>query len=50
MISDARPFLDDAPWLALAPGLALCVVLVAVNLLGDGLRQTLDPRLLRRAA
>jgi peptide/nickel transport system permease protein len=50
MISDARPFLDDAPWLALAPGIALCVVLVAVNLLGDGLRQTLDPRLLRRAA
>ena len=50
MISDARPFLDDAPWMALAPGLALCIVLVAVNLLGDGLRQTLDPRLMRRAA
>jgi peptide/nickel transport system permease protein len=50
MISDARPFLDDAPWMALAPGLALCVVLIAINLLGDGLRQALDPRLLRRAA
>jgi peptide/nickel transport system permease protein len=50
MISDARPFLDDAPWIAIAPGLALCVVLIAVNLLGDGLRQVLDPRLLHRAA
>jgi peptide/nickel transport system permease protein len=50
MISDARPFLDDAPWAAIAPGLALCVVLISINLLGDGLRQALDPRLLRRAA
>jgi peptide/nickel transport system permease protein len=50
MISDARPFLDDAPWIAVAPGLALCTVLIAINLLGDGLREVLDPRLLRRAA
>jgi peptide/nickel transport system permease protein len=48
MIAEARPFLDQAPWIALGPGLALCILLVGINLFGDGLRQVLDPRLLRR--
>jgi peptide/nickel transport system permease protein len=50
MISEARPFVDSAPWIALAPGLAMCVTVIGVNLLGDGLRELLDPRMLKRAA
>ena len=45
MISEARPFVDAAPWVAMAPGLAMCLTVVGVNLLGDGLRELLDPRL-----
>jgi len=44
MISEARTFLDQAPWIALAPGAAMCVTVVAVILIGDGLRERLDPR------
>jgi len=43
MISDSRQFLDQAPWIGLAPGLCLCVLLVTVNLVGEGLRVRLDP-------
>ena len=45
MISEARAFVERAPWIALAPGIAMCVTVVGVNLLGDGLRQLLDPRM-----
>ena len=45
MIAEARPFIDQAPWIAFAPGLAMCVTVIGVNLLGDGLREALDPRL-----
>jgi peptide/nickel transport system permease protein len=45
MVSEARPFVDSAPWIALAPGLAMCVTVIGVNLLGDGLREMLDPRM-----
>jgi peptide/nickel transport system permease protein len=48
MISEARPFLDAAPWLALAPGIAICITVIGVNLFGDGLRELLDPRLRHR--
>jgi peptide/nickel transport system permease protein len=44
MISQARGFLGRAPWIALAPGFAMSLTVVAVNLAGDGLRQYLDPR------
>jgi peptide/nickel transport system permease protein len=44
MISQARGFLGQAPWIALTPGFAMCVTVVGVNLLGDGLREYLDPR------
>jgi peptide/nickel transport system permease protein len=50
MISEARSFLDRAPWIALAPGIAMCVLVIGINLLGDGLRETLDPRLRHRLA
>lgn len=45
MVSEARPFVDSAPWIALAPGLAMCLTVIGVNLLGDGLREALDPRM-----
>ena len=47
MIAEARPFIDTAPWVALAPGVVLCITVIAVNLVGDGLREVLDPRLRR---
>jgi len=48
MISEARSFLDRAPWIALAPGLAMCLLVVGINLIGDGARERLDPRLKAR--
>jgi peptide/nickel transport system permease protein len=48
MIAQSRLFLSRAPWTIFAPGIALALVVLAVNLLGDGLRDRLDPRLARR--
>jgi len=45
MIAGSRPFIDQAPWIGLAPGIVLCILLIAINLLGEGLREFLDPRL-----
>ena len=45
MIAESRPFISEAPWIGLAPGLCLCVLLIAVNIVGEGLRDLLDPRL-----
>jgi peptide/nickel transport system permease protein len=47
MIGEARAFVETAPWVATAPGLAMCLTVVGVNLLGDGLREVLDPRITR---
>lgn len=49
MISEARAFINQAPWIALFPGAAMCLTVIAVNLVGDGLRELLDPRLSRGA-
>src|SRR5215831_6782098 len=49
MISESREFLPEAWWYALAPGLAIFLVVMGFNLLGDGLRDVLDPRI-RRAS
>ena len=48
MIASNRVFLARAPWTIFCPGLCLALVVLAVNLLGDGLRDRLDPRLARR--
>lgn len=48
MLNSAQRFLDPAPWLAIAPGLAIFTVVLAFNLVGDGLRDALDPRADRR--
>jgi peptide/nickel transport system permease protein len=45
MLSDSRDYFADAPWLAIAPGLAISLSLLGVNLLGDALRDLLDPRM-----
>jgi peptide/nickel transport system permease protein len=37
--------MEQAPWLAFAPGAAIFATVLAFNLFGDGLRQALDPRL-----
>jgi peptide/nickel transport system permease protein len=50
MIAEARAFIDRAPWIALAPGFAMCLLVVGINLIGDGLRERLDPRLKSRVA
>jgi peptide/nickel transport system permease protein len=50
MISESREFLPDAWWYALAPGLAIFLVVMGFNLVGDGLRDVLDPRIRRARA
>jgi peptide/nickel transport system permease protein len=45
MVSDGRNFLMDHPVLTMAPGLAIMLVVFAFNLVGDGLRDAIDPRL-----
>jgi peptide/nickel transport system permease protein len=47
MISEAREFLPGAWWYATAPGLAIFLVVIGFNLLGDGLRDLLDPKIRR---
>jgi peptide/nickel transport system permease protein len=44
MLADARSYLLQAPWVALAAGAAIMAAVVSVNLVGDGLRSQLDPR------
>ena len=46
-ISESRNYLPDAWWYATFPGLAILVVVLGFNLLGDGLRDLVDPRLRR---
>ena len=45
MLNDAQTMIGFAPWLAIFPGLAIAVTVLGLNLLGDGLRDALDPRL-----
>ena len=45
MLSDARNFVHTSTWLALAPGISISLALLGVNLLGDAVRDQLDPRM-----
>ena len=45
MLYRGRTFIEEAPWIATFPGLAILVAILGFNLLGDGLRDVLDPRL-----
>ena len=45
MIADGRNYLIVAPWIIMAPGIALMITVVAFNFIGDGLRDALDPKM-----
>jgi peptide/nickel transport system permease protein len=44
MLSDARPYMERAEWLSIVPGLCIMISLLGINLLGDAIRDWLDPR------
>ena len=44
MLNTAKNFVDQAPWMAIWPGLSIFLLVLSFNLLGDGLRDALDPR------
>jgi peptide/nickel transport system permease protein len=44
MLNTAKNYVDQAPWMAIWPGLSIFLLVLAFNLLGDGLRDALDPR------
>lgn len=44
MLADAQTYLGQAPWLAILPGLAIALSVFGFNMLGDGLRDLMDPR------
>jgi peptide/nickel transport system permease protein len=45
IIAEGRDFIQEAPWVSLFPGLAIAVCVLGLNLIGDGLRDALDPRM-----
>ena len=45
MLADARHYIESAPWLVTLPGLCILIVVLSFNILGDGLRDALDPKL-----
>ena len=45
MLSAARDYIERAPWVVTMPGLTILVTVLAINLMGDGLRDALDPKL-----
>jgi peptide/nickel transport system permease protein len=47
MLSMGRPFLRNAPWIAMWPGVAIFLVVLSFNFMGDGLRDALDPKMKR---
>lgn len=44
MLNTAKNFITQAPWMSIFPGGAICLIVLAFNMLGDGLRDALDPR------
>jgi peptide/nickel transport system permease protein len=47
MLNEAQTFMASAPWMAVFPGVAIALAVLGFNLLGDGLRDTLDPKMVR---
>ena len=45
MLGDSREFISAAPWIMASPGIAILITVLSINLMGDGLRDALDPRL-----
>jgi peptide/nickel transport system permease protein len=45
IIADGRNYIREAPWISLLPGISIGVTVLGLNLLGDGLRDVLDPRM-----
>ncbi|HEX3853339.1 MAG TPA: ABC transporter permease [Polyangiaceae bacterium] len=50
ILADGRNYIFDAPWLFLIPGSAILVVVLAFNLVGEGLRDAMNPKLRKRAS
>lgn len=48
MLNEGYQYLEMAPWMSIAPGAAIFITVLGMNLLGDGLRSALDPRLSRK--
>jgi peptide/nickel transport system permease protein len=48
ILADGKDFIFDAPWLFFIPGFAILIVVLAFNLVGEGLREALNPKLRRR--
>jgi peptide/nickel transport system permease protein len=44
MLNTAKNYIDNAPWMAIWPGLSIFFLVLSFNLVGDGLRDALDPR------
>lgn len=47
MLADSREFIRSNPWIVTLPGLAILITVISINLMGDGLRDALDPKLRR---
>jgi peptide/nickel transport system permease protein len=45
ILADGRDYISQAPWITIFPGLAITLTVLGFNLLGDGLRDVLDPKL-----
>ncbi|CAL76437.1 putative ABC transporter permease protein [Bradyrhizobium sp. ORS 278] len=48
MLAASRPYMENAAWLSISPGLCIALTLLGINLLGDSLRDRLDPRMAQR--
>ncbi|WP_426334251.1 nickel transporter permease [Paenibacillus silvae] len=48
MLSDSRQFIQKAPWTLIFPGLSIMLTVLGFNLMGDGLRDTLDPKMAKK--
>ena len=49
MLNEGRTYLETAPWMSIFPGLAILLVVLSINFLGDGLQDALDPKATEKA-